>query len=269
MTDIAQIRADVESTRRWGWWYVAELRLREMRGYISYVVTSSFGNPLMYLLGLGVGLANLVPDGIEGVPFLVYVGPALLMSTIIAIGAEEGMYPVLGGFKWQKIFHAIHATSVSPGQIVGGFLVHLAIRFAFTAGIFYGMLLAFDAVPLGTGWLMVPISILGAYAILTPLSAYSAGIQDENGQFALVQRLIVMPMFLFSGTFFPISQIPDWLEWIGWFSPLWHASQLGRAVAYGLSEPLWLVAVRVGILITYSAVGGILMHRAFVKRLTR
>jgi lipooligosaccharide transport system permease protein len=269
MTDVAQIRSAAAKTRRWGWWYVAEMRLREMRGYISFVVTSSLGNPLMYLLGLGVGLANLVPNGIEGQPFLIYVGPALLMSTIIAIGAEEGMYPVLGGFKWQKTFHAIHATAVSPGQLVAGFLVHIAIRLAFTAGIFYAMLIAFGAVPLGTGWLMIPIAILGAYSILTPLAAFSAGIQDDTGQFALVQRLIVMPMFLFSGTFFPISQIPDWLEWIGWFSPLWHASQLGRAVAYGLVEPLWLVTLRLAILAGYAVTGAVLMRRVFEKRLTR
>ncbi len=269
MTDVAQIRRDAAQTRRWGWWYVTELRLREMKAYISYVVTSSFGNPLMYLLGLGVGLANLIPDGIDGVPFLVFVGPALLMSTILTIGAEEGMYPVLGGFKWHKIFFAIHATTVTPGQIVGGFLVHLAIRFTFTAGVFYLMLVAFGAVPLGTGWLMIPISILGAFAILTPLAAYSAGIEDDRGQFALIQRLIVMPMFLFSGTFFPLSQVPDWLEWIGWVSPLWHASQLGRTVSYGLVEPLWLTLLRVAILAAYGVIGAILMRRAFVRRLTR
>ncbi|MEY4312675.1 MAG: hypothetical protein RLZZ319_184 [Actinomycetota bacterium] len=269
MTDVAQIRRDATQTRRWGWWYVTELRLREMKGYLSYVITSSFGNPLMYLLGLGVGLANLVPDGIDGVPFLVFVGPALLMSTILTIGAEEGMYPVLGGFKWHKIFYAIHATTVTPGQIVGGFLVHLAIRFGFTAGVFFLMLVAFGAVPLGTGWLMIPISILGAYAILTPLASYSAGIEDDRGQFALIQRLIVMPMFLFSGTFVPLSQVPDWLEWIGWLSPLWHASQLGRTVSYGLVEPLWLILIRVAVLATYALVGGVLMRRAFVRRLTR
>lgn len=199
MTSVSEIKEKARNPRRWGWWYVTELRLREMKGYVSYVVTSSFGNPLIYLLALGIGLANLIPEGIEGVPFLVFVAPALLMSTILTIGAEEGMYPVLGGFKWQKIFYAIHATPITPGQIVGGFLVHLTIRFGFTAAVFYGFLVAFDAVPLASGWLMIPIAILGAFSILTPLGAYSAGIEDDRGQFALIQRLVVMPMFLFSG----------------------------------------------------------------------
>jgi lipooligosaccharide transport system permease protein len=269
MTSVAEIKADAENSRRWGWWYVAELRLREMRGYVSYVVTSSFGNPLMYLLALGVGLAHLIPAGIDGVPFLVFVAPALLMSTILSIGAEEGMYPVLGGFKWHKIFFAIHATPITPGQIVGGFLVHLTIRFTFTAGVFFGFLVAFGAVPLATGWLMIPIAILGAFAILTPLASYSAGIDDDRGQFALIQRFVVMPMFLFSGTFFPLSQVPDWLEWVGWVSPLWHATQLGRTVSYGLNEPLWLTVTHGGVLAAYAIIGAYLMHRAFVKRLTR
>src|SRR3546814_17812270 len=63
--------------------------------------------------------------------------------------------------------------------------------------------------------------------------AYAASIRDDKGQFALVQRFIFMPMFLFSGTFYPLSSLPDWLEWIGWVSPLWHASQLGRMLTYG------------------------------------
>lgn len=269
MTSVQEIKAKAANPRRWGWWYVAELRLREMKGYVSYVVTSSFGNPIIYLLALGVGLSNLVPQGIEGVPFLIFVAPAILMSTILTIGAEEGMYPVLGGFKWQKIFYAIHATPITPGQIVGGFLVHLAMRFGFTAGIFFVTLLVFDAVPNASGWLMIPIAILGAYAILTPLAAYSASIEDDRGQFALIQRLVVMPMFLFSGTFFPLSQVPDWLEWVGWVSPLWHASQLGRVVSYGMPEPIWLTALHLGVLLAFAGVGLVLMRRSFVTRLTR
>lgn len=253
--------------RRWGWWYIAETRFREMTAYLSYVITSSFGNPLVYLLALGVGLAQLVPKGIEGVPYLHYVGPALLMSTILTIGAEEGMFPVLGGFKWQKVFFAMSATPVTPGQIVAGFCVHLAIRFAFTATVFYGMLMVFGAVPLGTGWLMIPISILGAFSILTPLAAYSATIHDDTGQFPLIMRLIVMPMFLFSGTFFPLSTVPDWIEWVGWFSPLWHASSLGRVVSYGMAEPIWLTLAHLGYLLLLAVTGTVLMRRSFIKRL--
>ena len=253
--------------RRWGWWFVAETRFREMTAYVSYVITSSFGNPLIYLLALGVGLANLVPQGIEGVSYLHYVGPALLMSTILTIGAEEGMFPVMGGFKWQKVFFAISASPVTAGQIVAGFCVHLAVRFGFTAAVFYGMLLAFGAVPLGTGWLMIPISMLGAFSILTPLASYSARLTDDRGQFPLIMRLVIMPMFLFSGTFFPLSNVPDWLEWVGWLSPLWHASSLGRVVSYGLVEPWWLTTIHVAYMATLAVVGTILMRRAFIARL--
>jgi lipooligosaccharide transport system permease protein len=269
MTSPAEIAAKAEKPRRWGWWYITELRLREMRGYLSYVVTSSFGNPIIYLLALGVGLSNLVPQGINGVPYLVFVAPAMLMSTILAVGAEEGMYPVLSGFKWHKVFFAIHATPITPGQIVAGFFVHLAIRFAFTAGIFFIAILSFGAVPLGTGWLMIPIAILGAFAIMTPLASYSAQLEDDRGQFALIQRMVVMPMFLFSGTFFPISEIPDWLEWVAWISPLWHASELGRVVSYGMVEPLWLTILHLVVLVAFATVGAILTRRAFIARLTR
>lgn len=268
MTSVSEIRDRAAKPRRWGWWYVTELRLKEMRGYISYVITSSFGNPIIYLLALGVGMSTLVPQGIEGVPYLVFVAPAMLMSAILTIGAEEGMYPVLSGFKWHKVLFAIHATPITPGQIVGGFIAHLTIRFAFTAGIFFAAIVAFGAVPNSTGWLVIPISILGAFAVMTPLAAYSAGIEDDSGQFALIQRLVVMPMFLFSGTFFPISQIPDWLEWVAWVSPLWHASQLGRVVTYGMSEPIWLTLFHLVVLVAFTVTGVVLMRRAFIRRLT-
>jgi lipooligosaccharide transport system permease protein len=104
---------------------------------------------------------------------------------------------------------------------------------------------------------------------MTPLAAYAAQLEDDNGQFALIQRMVVMPMFLFSGTFFPISEIPDWLEWVAWVSPLWHASQLGRVVSYGTVEPIWLTILHLVVLVSFAAVGAILTRRAYITRLTR
>ena len=66
--------------------------------------------------------------------------------------------------------------------------------------------------------------------------AYAASIEDDKGQFALVQRFVFMPMFLFSGTFYPLATLPLWLQWIGWVSPLWHATELGRWLTYGASD---------------------------------
>jgi len=74
---------------------------------------------------------------------------------------------------------------------------------------------------------------LGAMALATPIAAYSASIYKEGGAFPAIMRFIVMPMFLFSGTFYPVSSLPVWAHWAAWISPLWHATELARWVSLG------------------------------------
>ena len=85
----------------------------------------------------------------------------------------------------------------------------------------------FGAIPSGWGLFTIVAGLLGGFAF-APLAAYAATITEDKGQFAIVQRVIVLPLTLFSGTVFPLTQLPMFLQWIGWLSPLWHASELGR-----------------------------------------
>ena len=78
-----------------------------------------------------------------------------------------------------------------------------------------------------------------------------------------------MPMFLFSGTFFPISNLPIYLQWIGWISPLWHGTQLGRDLSYGMVEPMWLVVTHVVYLLAIGVLGWYLTARTFARRLNK
>jgi lipooligosaccharide transport system permease protein len=97
--------------------------------------------------------------------------------------------------------------------------------------------------------------------------AYSASITEDKGQFALVMRFIVTPLFLFSGTFFPLETLPLGLRWIGWISPLWHGTELGRVLTYGYSEPLWLSVVHVLYLVALALLGWVLARRVYERRL--
>jgi lipooligosaccharide transport system permease protein len=118
-----------------------------------------------------------------------------------------------------------------------------------------------------TGWLTIPIGLLGGLAFGIPYMAYTASIRDDKGQVALVQRFIFMPMFLFSGTFYPLDTLPLWLQWIGWVSPLWHATELGRVATYGLPMDPLAVVVHLGYLLLLSAGGYLLGRRMFQRRL--
>ena len=69
-------------------------------------------------------------------------------------------------------------------------------------------------------------------------------------------RFIVMPLFLFSGTFFPLDTLPLGVRWIGWISPIWHGTELGRVVSYGYEEAPWLTVVHVVFLLGLAAAAG-------------
>jgi lipooligosaccharide transport system permease protein len=77
-----------------------------------------------------------------------------------------------------------------------------------------------------------------------------------------------MPMFLFSGTFYPLSSLPLALQWIGWISPLWHATQLGRWLSYGMPLEPWQGALSVTYLLAMGVVGIYVARRRFERRLT-
>jgi lipooligosaccharide transport system permease protein len=113
----------------------------------------------------------------------------------------------------------------------------------------------------------VPIAVLTAAAFGGPLQAFAASLDDEGYQFAFVQRFVVMPMFLFAGTFFPLSVMPIGLQWIGWISPVWHGTQLARQASYGAVEPLWLTFTHVAALLAMAGVGIAVGRRQYARRM--
>lgn len=257
--------------RRFGWWYYAEHFLLQMRRYGSVIVVSALGEPLIYLLAMGMGLAAVIDGGqstVDGVPYIVFLAPALLASSALMTSATEFTYPVMGGFKWQRIYYGPQATPMQPWQIAAGQVAAVTLRFAAQGVLFYLVMLAFGVVPnLAWGWVQILSAVLGGLAVGLPLMAYASTITKDKGQFALVQRFIIMPLFLFSGTFYPLTNLPVSLQWIGWISPQWHAAQLGRIASYGLTEPIGLTVLRVLYLVALALLGWWLVWRQFTLRL--
>jgi lipooligosaccharide transport system permease protein len=99
--------------------------------------------------------------------------------------------------------------------------------------------------------------------------AATSFVKEDDGFFAIVARFVIAPMFLFSGTFYPLEQMPVFLQWIGWISPLWHSTNLSRAVSYGLDVPLWLLIVHGLFLLATLAAGLIIAKRQFKVRLLK
>lgn len=258
--------------RRRGAWYVAEHIVRAMRAYGWTLVVGAVGQPVLYLVGLALGLAALIQapiqDGGQQVAYVVFVAPALLMSAAITVAAEEFSYPVMAGFKWRRFFYGFSASPLSPGQIVTGDILGVTGRVVLTAGLYYLFLLLFPAVgnP-AVSWMMILVGVLAGLALGIPLLAYAASLEEDKGQFALVQRFVIMPMFLFSGTFFPLTALPIWLQWIGWISPLWHASELGRSLSYPRAVPAEMLALHLIVLLVFALGGLVVARRIFARRL--
>lgn len=263
--------------RKWGTFYVAEHIVRAMRAYGWTIVAVSLGQPIVYLFGLVIGLAALIAapidDGGALTPYLVFVAPALLMSSAISVASEEFTYPVMGGFKWRRYYYGFSASPISPAQIANGVVLGTSARIVFTAVMYFGFAAAFIAllypgmIHWATAWLCIPIAILAGLAFGVPLMAYASSIEDDKGQFALVQRFIFMPMFLFSGTFYPLTVLPVWLQWIGWVSPLWHASELGRWALYDKPVAVGMLVLHLGYLLVLTIGGLLIARRIFARRL--
>ena len=253
--------------RRYGAWYAAEHRIRAMRAFALTLIVLMFGNPLLYLLSLGLGLATLVAADVDGVSYLVFVAPALLAGAAFMGGAEESTYPVLVSFKFNPIFFAMAASPIAPRQIANGIFIGTAVRVIPTVIVYYAIMLLFNAVPSPLGIVTIVTASLLGMATATLVTWYTSTVVDDKGQMAVIMRFIVMPLFLFSGTFFPLSQLPIFLQWIGWLSPLWHGAQLGRVFSYGMAEPIWLTVSHVVYLVLLLIIGWRGTHRVVERRL--
>jgi len=204
-------------------------------------IVSGFLAPLLYLGAMGFGLGSLIKTGgtssVEGVPYIVFVAPGVLAATAMQTAVGESTYPVMGAVKWQRQYHAMLASPLGVHDIVLGHLVYILMRAAIATGFFLAVGTMLGAFTSPWAVLGVPVAVLCAAAFAAPVMAFAAR-QKNDGAFNLVFRFGVVPMFLFAGTFFPISQLPTWLQPVAWVTPLWHATNLCRDLALGRVNPL-------------------------------
>ncbi|WP_158880910.1 ABC transporter permease [Amycolatopsis anabasis] len=255
-----------------GSWRAAWLRVEGhwtwYRRYWTSNLYSSGLQPLFFLAAMGLGFGSQVRPGAAtgGFSYLHYVAPALLISGALMNAIGESTYPILSGFKWQKDFLAVTATPVTPGQLLGGQLIWVALRLLLAGTVYSLIALAFGAW-LNAGVILVVLVGVGTgVACAAPVMAFAANTFDEGARFASLFRFVVMPMTLFAGTFFPIEQIPMALRWLAWISPLWHGNELARGVTLGGLGP-WSALGHAAFVGAVFAVGFLLARKYFYRRL--
>jgi len=233
------------------------------------LVLSTVVSPVLFLAAMGLGLGGLVKahtGTVAGLSYLDFVAPGLMVASAMQIAANEAMWPVLGGVKWVSNFHAAVATSITAGEVAVGYVLWIVVRAVGASIVFLVVAALLGAVPSAWGVLAVPAAALCAAAFAAPLCAYSVRL-DSDVSFPVIFRVGVLPLFLFSGTFFPISQLPSGLRPLAALSPLWHGVELARGASTGT---LHLGADIVHVLVLLSCVAGGLLwsRRTFTRRLT-
>jgi lipooligosaccharide transport system permease protein len=207
-------------------------------------VFSNFLQPTLFLLALGMGLGPLVDSGPArlpgGVDFMHFLAPGLLAGAAMQSASFESSYAILGKMTWHRNYDAIIATPVGVVALVLGELAWMAVRQLMIAGAFTVVLVAFGIPRSPLVILAIPAAVLTGLAFSAPIMAHAATLK-RSGNFNMMFRFGITPLFLFSGIFVPVTSMPSWLETAAWFTPLFHGVELVRGLTLGtLSSPAWL-----------------------------
>lgn len=236
------------------------------------IAAFGLGNPVLYLFSVGIGIGALVDanggsNQLGGVPYLTFLAPALLASAAIQSYQDETSFPIMEGFLWDKNFFAMNSTPITARDIVNGVMASAMVRTLFTVAIYEGVLLAFGAITTDVLLPMFAASIFAGVAFGAVMMGVTTFVKEDDGFFAIVGRFIIAPMMMFSGTFYPLESMPVYLQWVGWISPLWHGTDLGRTISYGKPQVPWVTSFHIVYLAIWIAVGLLLAYRQTAKRL--
>ena len=252
---------------------VFEHRLMAYRRTFRSTIFTSFVTPALFLAAMGLGLGSYVDSGshssLGGISYLVFLAPGLLAASAMNSASFEATFPVMSGLLWSRIFHAMYASPISARDIALGNLAFIAMRLTLIASVFTLVIVAFGAAESPLIVLAIPAAVLTGMAFAAPIAAFSAT-QKTPIKFNALFRFIITPLFLFSGTFFPVSSLPPVLQAVAWFTPLYHGVALTRGLSLGTisADPLAAV-VDVVFLATFVIVGTILAIRTIRARLVR
>jgi len=263
---------DTKRIARFGATYAAEYRIRNMLKWWQAIVAFGVGNPLLYLTSIGIGVGTLIDKhthgaGPDGVKYLTFLAPALVATAALEGTMEEVTFPVVHGFDWRKVFFAMHAAGLTGKQIAQGVILSAISRAIFTVSIYWAILWIFGAFGSIHAIWLIPVELYFGACFASLMMAASSYMKDDDGWFAIIGRFVIAPMFLFSGTFYSLATLPLSVRWIGWISPLWHATEVGRHIAYGHTLSFQMIFVHFGYMTLIGVAGLLIAFRKFALRL--
>lgn len=220
-----------------------------------WVLASGLAEPVFYLLSIGVGIGKLVgalpgPDH-RLIPYAAYAAPALLASSAMNGAVVESTYNVFFKLKYAKLYDAVLATPMEPGDVALGDVLTALARGAIYAAAFVAMMAALGDVRSGWAALALPAAVLEGFAFASVGMAASTFMRGWT-DFDFV-NLALLPLFLFSTTFYPLSVYPRWLQLVVESTPLFHGVALMRSLTLGYVS--WEVLVHIAYLAVMGGAG--------------
>ncbi len=236
-------------------------------------LVTTFLAPVLFLASMGFGLGRFVDasgnasTALAGVPYAAWLAPGLLAAQAMQSGGFAMTYPIMGRIVWDKTYHGMLATPLTVPGIVLGEIGWVGLRLLLSSAVFLGVMTVFGLTLSPLAVLAVPAAALTGLAFAAPIAAYTPTQRNDQG-FNAIFRFGITPLFLFSGTFFPIEQLPEVIRPLAWITPLWHGVDLVRQLTLGRVDPP-LALVHLGVLIAFIAVGTavalLTFRRALVK----
>jgi lipooligosaccharide transport system permease protein len=229
-----------------------------------------FLQPLLFLTAMGVGLGALISarqqaSAFGGVPYIDWLGPGLLAAMAMQTATFESTYPIMNKIMWGRNYEAMLSTPLEIRSIVRGELAWVGFRIGSLAAVFLVVLTVFGIPRTPLAVLAVPVAMLIGVAFSACLMAFTATQRNDVG-FSAVFRFVVNPLFLFSGTFFPLSQLPPQLQVVAWATPLFHGVELIRGLILGQLNPL-AAPFHLAYLLAMLVVGVLLADRYLTRRM--
>lgn len=239
------------------------------RKYWRSSIWSSVFAPLFYLGAMGYGLGSLVDKtgtaAIGGVPYVVFVAPAVLAAQAMNSAMSNAAFPVFGAIHWSRTYVAARATMLRPVDIYLGHQLFIAVRVALNSACFLAVMATLGLIRSAWAVALLPAAVLTGVAFAAPTAAWCVALKNPTPMNYLF-RFGSVPLMLFSGTFFPVSALPAWLRPVAYATPLWHGVALCRALTLGTIDA-GSAALHAGYLIVMACLGLWWGSRTYNRRL--
>lgn len=223
-------------------------------------------SPVMFLSAMGLGLGSMVDEGqtFDGVSYLAFFATGILASSAMQSGVFTATYPIMSKITWQRNFEAMLASPLSVREIFIGELAWAGVTLAQLTIPFFVVMTVMRIFDSWTHVLAIPVAILTGLACCSPVMAFTATLRTDEA-YTWLFRFVVTPLFLLSGTFFPIDELPAWGQAVAWATPLFHGVELVRQLTIYELEPS--AVLHLAYLVVLLSVGIVLGVRNFEKRL--